>query len=390
MTSAKIPVMYNYDWPGRVKIGAGAVNTLPDYMALFGGKHAFVLIDPGVRPFMLDTITAPLHAAGYTTTPYDKVIPNPDVPHTDAAAAAYRESGADVIIGVGGGSALDMGKGVRVLAGADPAASSRQYMSSNPDAKPMPAIRDMPEMFAVPTTAGTGSEVTPWGVITDPETHRKGGIGGVSVIPSAAICDPELTYGLPNFLTAATGVDTLSHLIEAYISIYAIPTMEEMILRGIRLVGENLRQATAEPHDLTARHHMMEAAMLGGIAISSSYVGSCHSLAHQLSTFADMHHGLACGIMLPPQMNYLLSAAPEKYLRIAQALNPRATDAAEAPQAVHQLLVDCGLPTKLSDAGVNEEVIDTMADNAMIDGNWMCDPIAADEAKMAELYRAVY
>lgn len=381
---------FNYAWPGRVKLGAGAIQELAEYVHLLGGKHAFVLIDPGIRSFMLDTVVAPLTAAGIAYTVYDKVIPNPDVPHTDAAAQAYRESGSDLIIGVGGGSALDMAKGVRVMMGGPAEASSRDYMSVNSNGRPLPSLDQMPGMIAIPTTAGTGSEVTPWGVITDPESHQKSGIGGANVIPNAAVLDPELTYGLPSFLTAATGVDTLSHLIEAYISIYAVPTYDPLILRGIQLVGQNLRIATAEPKNMQARQNMMEAAMLGGMAISTSYVGSCHSLAHQLSTFADMHHGLACGMMLPPQMSRLVSSAPEKYALIAQALDPSLTKAEDAPQAVHQLLVDCGLPTRLSDAGVSEDVIDTMATYAIKDLNWQCDPIEITEEKMGQLYRQIF
>ena len=147
-------------------------------------------------------------------------------------------------------------------------------------------------MFAIPTTAGTGSEVTPWGVITNHASHQKAGIGGVNLLPTVALVDPELTLDLPPFLTAATGMDALSHLVEAYVSTNRNPILDALILRGIRLVGQSLPSAVHEPHNRPARSNVMEASMLGGIALSSNWLGACHSLAHQLSTFADMHHGV--------------------------------------------------------------------------------------------------
>ncbi|MCB0034233.1 MAG: iron-containing alcohol dehydrogenase, partial [Anaerolineales bacterium] len=371
--------------------GFGTANQTVAQAQSVGATHLFVMVDPGVLS-LLDAVTDSLQASGIAYTVYDKIIGNPDVAHTDAAAAAFRASGADTLLGIGGGSALDMAKGVRVLAGAPEDASSADFMSTNPNGRPTPPTHKLPPMIAMPTTAGTGSEVTPWGVVTDHKTQQKTGIGGVNVIPTIAIIDPELTYGLPPFLTAATGMDALSHLIEAYVSTNRNPILDSLILRGIRLISQHLRTAVAEPHHSEARMAMMEAAMLGGIAISSNWLGACHSLAHQLSTFADMHHGLACAIMLPPQMRFTSPhpQAIERYADIAHALDPDEVDAEVAADLVDELIADIGLPLRLSEAGVQEGLIGTMAEYAMKDLNWTTNPRPTTAEDMEAMYRAVF
>lgn len=380
---------HTYYWPGKVVMGSGTAAQTGAEVQTLGATHAFILIDPGIMG-LLEPFTTSLYAAGIPHTMFNDVIGNPDVPHMDAAGQAFRESGADCIIAIGGGSALDTAKGVRILAGAPEGASSSEYMSGNPNVRPMPHTRHLPPMIAVPTTAGTGSEVTPWGVVTDHERQQKSGIGGVNAIPTVALLDPELTYGLPPFLTAATGMDALSHLIEAYVSTNNNPALDALILRGIRLISENLRTAVAEPRNEAARMAMMEAAMLGGIAISSNWLGACHSLAHQLSTFADMHHGLACALMLPPQMAFSSASAIERYTAVADALEPGAVDAEVAAELVYQLNVDIGLPTKLSEAGVDEAVLDRMAEHAMKDLNWTTNPRPTTVEDMRGMYQAVF
>ena len=378
---------FTYEWPGRVVMGAGTAAQTGTQAQSLGIRHAFVVVDPGIFP-LAEPIMQSLTAAGIAHTLFSEVIGNPDVAHTDSASAAYRASGADGIVGLGGGSALDMAKGVRLLAGVAAEHSCAEYMSTRADRRPAPPAHTLPPMLAIPTTAGTGSEVTPWGVVTDHDTQQKAGIGGVSLIPNVAIADPELTVGLPSFLTAATGMDALSHLIEAYVSTNINPLLDGLILHGIRLVAENLATAVANPTHLPARQAMMEAAVLGGIAISSNWLGGCHSLAHQLSTFANMHHGLACAIMLPPQMAFSAPAAPERYAAVAAALRPGAIDAEDAAELVAELNAAVGLPSRLSQVGVTAELIPTLAAFAIKDLNWTTNPRPMTEADMAALYTA--
>lgn len=374
-------------WPGTTVIGAGTLSQLPDQANTLGVSHLFALIDPGV-PGLREKIEA---AAGdLTLTISTGVVPNPDVASTDQVAAEYLASGPDCILGVGGGSALDMAKGIRILAGSPAGVSVGEYLGTRGNKRrPNPRLDEMPPMIAIPTTSGTGSEVTPWGVVTDHETKQKSGIG-TNLIPNIAILDPKLTLTMPAKLTAATGMDALSHLIEAYVSTNTNPTLDPLILHGIGLIGRYLPIAVAEPNNLEAREAMLEASMLGGVALSSNWLGACHSLAHQLSTFADMHHGLSCAIMLPPQMRWSVPHAVERYAAIAIALADEQATAEDAPDLVHQLNVDLGLPTTLSACGVTADQIPTLAEYAYKDLNWWTNPIRpSGAADMAAIYEIV-
>lgn len=368
-------------WPGTTLIGADTLSQLQAQAAALGVSHLFALIDPGVPGLREKIETA---ADGLTLTISTDVVSNPDAASTDSVAAAYQASGADCILGVGGGSALDMAKGIRILAGSPAGVSVAEYLSVLGDKRrPNPRLDEMPPMIAIPTTSGTGSEVTPWGVVTDEATKQKAGIG-TNLIPNVAILDPVLTLSLPAHLTAATGMDALSHLVEAYVSTNTNRTLDPLILRGIDLIGRYLRTAVAEPDSIEARTAMLEASMLGGVALSSNWLGACHSLAHQLSTFADMHHGLACALMLPPQMRWSVPHARDRYAEVAVALSDEAATADDAPDLVHQLNVDIGLPTTLSACGVTADLLPTLAEYAYKDLNWWTNPIqpsgAADMA----------
>jgi 4-hydroxybutyrate dehydrogenase len=383
--------MKQYIWPGEVWLGFGAATQTGAAAVACEGTHAFVLADPGVAN-LLPPILAALDAVHIPYTLSDAVMADPDVTAVDSTTAHFRASNADLIIAIGGGSALDQAKAMRLLAATPPASTIADYLGILGDrAKPPPPARSLPPMIAIPTTAGTGSEVTPWGVITDPVQQRKSGVGGNKLLPNIAILDPQLTYGLPPFLTAATGMDAFCHLIEAFVSSNHHPALDPLILRGIELVGWRLATAVSTPNHAQARHDMMEAAMLGGMAISTNWLGACHSLAHPLSPLAGVHHGLACAIMLPHQMAFSLDAAPERYGRIAATLsdNPQAP-AAEAVVLVRSLLETVGLPTRLRDVGVTQAQIPRLAQAAYQDANWATNPCPLTETDMAELYQLAW
>lgn len=388
-----------YLWPGVTRVGFGAAGFTGEAVKIYQARHAFVLADPGVvTAGLLEPVSRSLNVAGVAYTVYDRIVPNPSVVSVDAAAAAYRESGAEVIVAVGGGSGIDTGKGVRLLAGGPAGASIAEYALILGDkARPVPHPRDLPPMIALPTTAGTGAEVTPWAVITDEARQLKFGIGGAYLLPGTALVDPELTLTLPPGLTAATGIDALSHCIEAYVSTNHNPLLDRLILQGIELIGRSLRVAVAQGSNRPARRDMMEGALLGGIAISSNWLGACHALAHQLSSFANLHHGLAIALMLPPQMAYSLPGALERYAQIGAALDaPRPVSgtlrrrAERAVEAVYELIGDIGLPTSLQAAGISEDLIPAMAKSAYAnDLNWTTNPRQVDEETLAMLYRQV-
>ncbi len=386
-----------YLWPGKVHLGFGSANLAAQEVALLGEKSVFVIVDPGVRQAgLLDGVLQGLQAADVEVTVYDQVVPNPDMDSVHAAANALRDAKSDVLIGMGGGSALDTAKAVKLLVGGPPSAAIDEYATARGDEKrPYPARQDMPPYIAIPTTAGTGAEVTPWAVITRNDNGMKFGVGDVSTIPEVALVDPELTLTLPPHLTAATGMDALSHLIEAYVSTNNNPILDPLILHGIELIGRSLRTAVSRGDNKQARHDMMEASLLGGVAISSNWLGACHSLAHPLSGLAGVHHGLACGIMLPHQMAYSLMGALGRYADIALALDDLWTGdesvremAFGAVTAVSQLLSDTGLPTCLSEAGVSEDLLPQLAKAAYADLNWWTNPREVNEQAMADMYRA--
>jgi alcohol dehydrogenase len=215
-------------------------------------------------------------------------------------------------------------------------------------------------------------------------------------VPSIALVDPELMLTLPPFLTAATGMDALTHCIEAYVSTNDNRALDPMILHGISLIAHSLPIAFAHGANHAARHDMALAAMIGGVAISSKWLGACHSLAHQLSSFANVQHGLANAIMLPHQMEYSLSNAIERYARVAEALGVphegALRDRAERGiAAVQQLSHDLGLPARLRDVGVAEDMIPAMAHHAYhVDLNWWTNPRPVHEAAMEQMYRSAF
>lgn len=381
--------MNRYLWPGQVYLGAGAAGLTGAQAQALGCRRAFLIVDPGILPAgLLAPVAAALAAAGMQVAVYDQVVPNPDTASVDAATAALRSSGADVIVGLGGGSALDTAKAVRLAAGGPAAASVWEYAYLHGDkARPAPPRCACLPLILLPTTAGTGAEATPWAVLTHMAGHHKYGVGADHLLPDVALIDPDLTLTLPTWLTAATGIDALSHLIEAYVSTNQNPLLDPLILRGVALVGQHLRRAVEQGEEGAARQGMMEAALLGGIAITSNWLGACHSLAHQLSSFAGLHHGVAIALMLPAQMAFSLPAAPARYAAIGQALN----GAADAVDAVRDLIAAVGLPTRLRDAGVDESLIPAMAASAYTnDLNWTTNPRPIDQAGLEQLYRQAW
>lgn len=383
-----------YLFPGPVHFGFGAVAKVGAEAKARGGKHVFLLADPGVAAAgLVEPVAASLRGAGVAYTLYDRVVPNPTAESVDAAGEIWHGSQADLIVGLGGGSGLDTAKALRLLAGGG-GRIAEYSLRLGDKARPVPL--QMPQYIAIPTTAGTGSEVTPWAVITDPGRKVKFGVGNEFLMPALAIVDPELILTLPPFLTAATGMDTLTHLIEAYVSTIENPALDPMILYGIELVGRSLRVAAAQGSNRAARYEMSLAALIGGIAVSSRWLGACHSLAHQLSGFADVHHGLANAIMLPHQMEYSLPGALERYARIGEALGAAGGGtvrqrAERAPEAVRELCADLGLPLRLRDVGVTEEMIKPMARNAYHhDSNWKTNPRLINEAGLEQLYRNAF
>src|SRR5262245_32450399 len=248
--------------PTVIKHGPGAVEVLPDVVDELGLRRPMVVTDPGlVRVGLLDRITRPLAGTGRDLVVFDEVIQNPPAALVDHGARRYHEEGCDGVIGLGGGSSLDTAKAIGVVAAHG--GSIREYRWANPQ----PIRHRIPPTIAIPTTSGTGSEVTLWAVITDPEERVKFNVGGTMLIGAwVAIIDPELTLNLPARLTAATGMDALGHAIECYTCAYAQPLTDAVALLAMEYIGQHLRIAYAQGANLTARYQMSMAAMLAGMA----------------------------------------------------------------------------------------------------------------------------
>lgn len=384
-----------YFWPGTVHFGFGTAKLVAEEAAARNAKSAFIVVDPGVmKAGLLDVVLDELYAAKMVFTIHDKVISNPDTEAVTTAAKAFREADADVIIGIGGGSALDTAKAVKLMVSGSPSATVWDYANRLGDVRrPYPPRHNMPPLIAIPTTAGTGSEVTPWAVITRPDDKMKFTIGDHTTIPDVALVDPALSLTLPSHLTAATGIDTLTHLIEAYVSSKNNPILDPMILFGISLVSRSLRTAVARGDHEQARSDMLQASLIGGIAISSKLVGACHALAHPLSGLGNIHHGLACALMLPHQMQYSLIGTLEKYADIAVALDDHwltVDSVRERAQgsvtAVTELITDIGLPRTLTEVNITREMVPTLAKAACADNTWRTNPRTVAEKAFRDLY----
>ncbi len=304
-----------------------------------------IIIDPGIRTAgWLKDILDSVGAAGLHQCLYYDVQPNPKDTDVEAATALVRSEKADALIAIGGGSTLDTAKGCSLLATYGGKASDYSGWGKVPG----PVL----PVVAIPTTAGSGSEATCWAVITDTISHQKLAIGDRNLSPAAALVDPLLTLSLPPQLTAATGMDALTHSIEAYIGALSSPVNDLLALESIRLVATHLLKAVQDGQDLVSREGMMLASTLGGIAINSADVAGVHCLSEGMGSLYDAPHGLLNAILLPFFMSYWQAGCQDRFLRIARAFGKGARPE-EAVEQVQALSRSLGIPSLL-EVGVKE------------------------------------
>jgi alcohol dehydrogenase class IV len=368
-----------WSFPTRILYGVGAIAELgPLAKAL--GDTALIVTDAGVvKAGVVAAVQKSLDAAGVKHATFDTVHPNPIESDVDEGVAAYEKAGAKLIIAVGGGSPLDVGKLVRLMVTHEPPIA--QYDDAiGGDAK---ITRDVPPMLAVPTTAGTGSEVGRSGVVTVKATGRKTVIFHPKLLANAAILDPQLTVGMPPHVTAATGFDALTHCLEAYLSLGDHPMADAIALHGLEIAVKNLARATKNPNDLEARGEMMKAAAMGAVAFQKG-LGATHSLAHPLSSEKHLHHGLANALCLPAVVAWNAEIVPERVERVAKIFG---TDAKGLPDAIRKLRKEVGLPDGLRSEGVSEADLDRLADLAIEDACHRCNPRPATREDLRRLYQ---
>ena len=384
--SAEFDLLSTQIFGATIEFGIGVIRNLPGYINRLNVSKLLVVSDKGlVSSGAIDKVFDVLKTSKMEYTLFDGVQPNPLDTNVMDGLEVYKKNKCDAILGIGGGSPIDVAKAIRTIANRP--GHIRDYFS--------PAIvkGDKPILIAVATMSGTGSEVSTGSVITDTEINRKRIIRHIP--PSLAVVDPELTIGVPPYLTAATGIDALSHSIEAYVTLRYNPLAEAIAITGIKLIANNLRRAVENGSDLEARKNMSMASMMGALAFNKG-LGASHSLSHQLSTEANVHHGVANAIMLPHTMEFNLDFAVEKYADIAQAMGINTSgmsvmqSARASIQAVKELCRDIGLPDHLSSVGVNQDSIPTMAEKAIEDHCHLMNPRICTKEDMSTLYKSAF
>ncbi|MDW7773977.1 MAG: iron-containing alcohol dehydrogenase [Desulfobulbaceae bacterium] len=350
--------------PTQIHFGIQSILNLPRVIQQLGGSRPLVVIDPGLQKAGLDKkITAPLHESGLAYTVFSEVDPEPGLRLADKAAATARTNDCDCVVGVGGGSAMDVAKAAAILL--TNGGKAEDYLGLGKIQKP-----GVPKIM-VPTSAGTGAEVTFTAVFINEETGSKGGMNGDPLYPDAAILDPELTISLPPNVTATTGLDALTHALEAYTSIQAHPVSEMYSLEAIDLICTNIRSAFADGRNLEARSNMLLASLLGGKALAMAGVGLVHAMAYPLGGMFGIPHGLANAVLLPYVTEYNLIGNVQKHANLAQYLGydtagmPLRDAAGLTVEGLFQLNFDLEIPASLAELNIPKEKIPEMADIAL-------------------------
>ena len=379
---------YGFFIPTVSLMGIGSHKEIAAQMKSLGVCKPFLVADKGITAAGLtkqicDMIKADM---GVDAVVYDETVPNPTDKNVAEGVAIYEKSGCDMIITLGGGSSHDCGKGIGLVAANG--GTIHDYEGVDQSTKAMPPF------IAINTTAGTGSEMTRFCIITDTSRHVKMAIVDWRVTPNIAINDPLLMMGMPSALTAATGMDALTHAVEAYVSTIATPITDACAIKAIELVAQHLRQAVANGEDLAARDRMAYAEYLAGMAFNNASLGHVHAMAHQLGGFYNLPHGVCNAILLPHVSRYNLIAKLERYADIAVALGENITglstrDAAEkALTAIQTLSADVGIPTNLTELGVKEKDLKIMAENAQKDACGATNPRRPTLDDVIEIYKA--
>ncbi len=376
----------NWNYPTSIRFGAGRIKELPEAVRAAGMKRPLFVTDPRLAAMpMVKNALASLEAASIGCAVFSDVRPNPVAANVEAGVRMLKAGGHDGVIAFGGGSALDVGKVVAFMAGQtrpmwDFEDIGDWWTRADPDG--------IAPIVAVPTTAGTGSEVGRAGVITDEDTHTKKVIFHPLMMPKVTICDPELTVGMPPSITAGTGMDAFAHCLEAYCGPFYHPLADGIAVEGMRLVKETLDRAVARGSDIEARAHMMSAAAMGATAFQKA-LGAIHSLSHPVGALYDTHHGMTNGVFMPYVLAFNRPAIEEKIARLAAFLGLEASFNAFL-EFVLDLRQRIGVPHTLKDFGVDDTKADLIAQMAPKDPTAGGNPVPLDEAGALRIFRAAY
>jgi len=377
---------FEYYSPTRIHYGIGALSQLPKLVCEQAIHRVLLVCDPGViRAGVVERLGKVLGDAGIAYCQFSDIQSDPDVRSVRAGLDAAHAYGCDGIVGIGGGSVLDVAKAIGSMLSHQ--GDIRDYFGIDK------MTHDAAPVICIPTTAGTGSEVTIWSVLSDSENTTKVNIGSYRNCARVALLDPELSVGLPPEMTAATGMDALTHAIECYVNKASHTLSESLAEKSIALIGANLRLAVLQGDNLQARGNMLLASTLAGLAFNRIRLGLAHAFALPLGSHFHIPHGLVNAIMLTPVMRFNVPANASAYAKVAEllgesvrGLNQR--DAADrAVEAVRQLKRDIGLTQTLADFGLTEASFDQIVEEAMASGNIAVNPRTPSRNDMRELLR---
>lgn len=347
--------------------GINSISKLPRLLKNKGIKSVLIVTDKGIVAVgLLKGLLQGLKAERVQFAVYDKTVPNPTVDNIEEALQLYKARQCEAIVAIGGGSPMDCAKGVGARV-ARPNKSIRQMKGV------FKVLKQIPPLFAVPTTAGTGSETTVAAVITDQNTHEKYAINDLALIPQYAVLDPALTVGLPPHITATTGMDALTHAVEAYIGRSNTQETREMSEKAIKLIFENLYEAYTNGNNLEARENMLKASYYAGVAFTRAYVGYVHAVAHALGGFYGIPHGLANAVILPYVLRYYGESVHQSLAELADLTGiSEPSDRVEKKalrfiEAVEQMNESMQIPKKIS--GIQEKDIEAMVEQAYKEAN---------------------
>ncbi|MCA2012781.1 iron-containing alcohol dehydrogenase [Cereibacter sphaeroides] len=380
-----VPTM-NWSYPTAIKFGVGRIKELADHAKAAGMKAPLLVTDKALAslPITAEALSV-LEAGGLGRALFSEVDANPTEANMAAGIAVYKAGGHDGVICFGGGSALDLGKMIALMAD-QPASLSVWDLEDIGDWWTRADSAKIAPIIAVPTTAGTGSEVGRAGVLTNATTHKKKIIFHPKLMPAVTICDPALTVGMPKFITAGTGMDALAHCLEAYCSPFYHPMSQGIALEGMRLVFENLPKVYATPDDLEARAHMMSAAAMGAVAFQKG-LGAIHSLSHPIGAVYNTHHGTTNAVVMPMVLDFNRSAIEERLTRAAAYIGI-AGGYEGFRAAVMDLRETLAIPANLTALGVTNPDLDTLTEMALEDPSCGGNPIEMTAQNTRALFEA--
>ena len=371
--------------PSNNILGQGALAEGLTQIAQLGFKKAFLVTDaPLVQMGMAQQVADRLAEKGIEYVIFDGVKPNPTVGNVNAGLEQLNKAQADFIISLGGGSVHDCAKGIALVA--SNGGKIEDYEGLNQSKKPQMTL------IAINTTAGTASEMTRFTIITDESRHVKMAIVDSNVTPFLSINDSELMEGMPAGLTAATGMDALTHAVEAYVSTIASPITDACALKAIALVARYLPTAVREPNHKEAREQMAYAQFLAGMAFNNASLGYVHAMAHQLGGFYDLPHGVCNALLLPHVEAFNMSVASERLNEVGQVLGANNSDLKDLDviAAIKKLADIVGIPKSLEELGVKREDFDTLADNALKDVCGLTNPVQASHAEIVGIFENAF